>query len=268
MHRIYYFSGTGNSYYLAKQFAKSFQDAELISIAHLDRGEDVIPDADFTGIFFPAYCGGVPSIVHKFLQRIVMPEGGQKGRFIYAVCSSSGVPGAALAVVEDLLAERSIDVRACFHIRMPSNYYPLAGAMPEKQTQQIFQRADRALRIAAIMVKKRKKTHPLRVFPIDTFVKFIAGRAVATLAKSDKSFRVDTDQCNNCELCARICPASNISLDEAGHPVWHHHCEQCMACLQWCPRGAILYGKVDPARKKYHHPLVKAEELAKPPIEE
>ena len=263
MPRIYYFSGTGNSYFLAKEFAKNFKDAVLISIAHLDRGEDVILDADVTGIFFPVYCGGVPSIVHKFLKRLELPEEGQKDRFIYAVCTSSGVPGAALPVVEDILAERSIDVKACFHIRMPSNYYPLAGAMPEKQQNQIFQRAKRALRIAAVMVKKRKKTHPLRIFPIDTFVKFIAGRAIATLAGSDKGFKLN-DKCTGCELCARICPASNISLDEAGHPSWHHHCEQCMACLQWCPADAIEYGKINPARKKYHHPLVTAQELAKP----
>ena len=266
MHRIYYFSGTGNSYYLAKKFAENFHDAVLVSIAHLDRGEDVLLDAECTGIFFPVYCGGVPVIVHNFLKRIVLPEGGQKGRFLYAVCTSSGVPGAALPIVEDILAERSIDVRACFHIRMPANYYPLSGALPEKQQQQIFQRAERALRIAAVMVKKRKKTHPLRIFPIDTFVKFVAGRAIATLAASDKAFKVN-EKCTGCELCARICPAANIALDQAGHPSWTHHCEQCMACLQWCPQGAIQYGKVDPERKRYHHPLVKAEELARPPVE-
>lgn len=263
MHRIYYFSGTGNSYFLAKQFAKNFQDAELVSIAHLDRGEDVVLDADITGIFFPVYCGGVPPIVHKFLKRTILPEGGQKGRYLYAVCTSSGIPGAALPIVEDILAERSIDVKACFHIRMPSNYYPLSGALPEKQIKQIFQRAERALRIASVMVKKRKRTRPLRIFPIDTFVKFVAGRAIATLADSDRAFKLN-EQCNCCELCARLCPASNIALDQAGHPSWTHHCEQCMACLQWCPQGAIQYGKIDPARKKYHHPEVKAEELARP----
>lgn len=266
MHRIYYFSGTGNSYYLAKQFAKNFQDTELVSIAHLDRGEDVVLDSDLTGIFFPAYCGGVPSIVHKFLKRIVLPEGGQKEKFLYAVCTSSGIPGAALPVVEDILAERSINVKACFHIRMPSNYYPLSGALPEKQQKQIFLRANRALRIASIMVKKRKKTHPLRVFPIDTFVKFIAGRAIATLAASDRAFKVN-EKCTGCELCARICPASNITLDEKGHPSWNNHCEQCMACLQWCPENAIGYGNIASDRKKYHHPEVTAEELAKPPLD-
>jgi len=24
-----------------------------------------------------------------------------------------------------------------------------------------------------------------------------------------------------------------------GRPVWQHHCEQCFACLQWCPKEAI-----------------------------
>ena len=55
MHKIYWFSGTGNTYWLAREFAKSFPGAELISIASLDRSEDVVFDADFTGIFFPVY---------------------------------------------------------------------------------------------------------------------------------------------------------------------------------------------------------------------
>ena len=51
MHKIYWFSGTGNTYWLAREFARHFPGAELISIASLDRSEDVVFDADFTGIF-------------------------------------------------------------------------------------------------------------------------------------------------------------------------------------------------------------------------
>ena len=42
MHKIYWFSGTGNTLYVAREFAKSFPDAQLLSIASLDRAEDVV----------------------------------------------------------------------------------------------------------------------------------------------------------------------------------------------------------------------------------
>ena len=28
-----------------------------------------------------------------------------------------------------------------------------------------------------------------------------------------------------------------------GRPMWLHRCEQCMACLQWCPAEAIEFGR-------------------------
>ena len=57
----------------------------------------------------------------------------------------------------------------------------------------------------------------------------------------DKQFRVD-DKCNQCGICGKVCPSENITMQE-GKPVWNHHCEQCFACLQWCPKKAIQYGK-------------------------
>ena len=260
VHKIYWFSGTGNTYYLAKEFAKLFPGAELISIASLDRSEDVVFDADFTGIFFPVYCFGIPGIISKFLDR-VQPMEKQGDRFVYAICTSGGYPGAALPLVEDTLQSKNIDLNSCFHIRMISNYIPLSEPPDEKKMESVFSQAERALRIAAIAVKKRKRTRPLRVFPIDTFLKFVARRAVATLETSDTAFHIDPESCNGCGLCSLICPASNISMDKSDHPVWHHHCEQCMACLQWCPGLAIRYKDLPGKRRHYHHPKVTAKEL-------
>jgi MinD superfamily P-loop ATPase len=54
----------------------------------------------------------------------------------------------------------------------------------------------------------------------------------------DKSFWID-EKCNACGICATVCPCRNIRLDGAGRPTWSHQCEQCLACIQWCPRKAI-----------------------------
>ncbi len=260
MHKIYWFSGTGNTLYAAREFAKSFPDAELHSIASLDRSEDIVFDADVTGIFFPVYCMGIPHIMEQFLARVLPRKDGTGGKYIYAVCTSGGYPGAALPVVEDTLAEKNINLNACFHIRMPSNYIPLSAPPDEKHQTILFDQAKRAIRIAVVAVKKQRKTRPLRVFPIDTFMKFVSRRAVATLENSDQNFWTGTE-CNGCGVCSRICPASNISLDLSEKPVWHHHCEQCMACLQWCPKQAIQYKQLTLNRARYHNPFVSAPEL-------
>lgn len=267
MHKIYFFSGTGNTFFLAKRFSSLFQDVELINISHLERDEEIVFDSDITGIFFPVYCGGIPRILSQFLARVKAPEEKEAKRCIYAVCSSGGVPGGALPIVEDTLAEKGLDLTSAFHIRMPSNYYPLSGPPSPQKQDRLFADGERALRIAAIMVKKRKRTRPLRVFPIDTFIKFISERAVATLAASDKAFHVDKEKCTGCELCLRLCPAANITFTRDSTPVWSGQCEQCMGCLQWCPEGAIRYGNVSIRRERYHHPLVTANDLARNELE-
>jgi MinD superfamily P-loop ATPase len=41
-----------------------------------------------------------------------------------------------------------------------------------------------------------------------------------------------------------------------GRPTWHHRCEQCFACLQWCPEEAIQFGTETAGKDRYHHPDV------------
>lgn len=261
MHKIYWFSGTGNTRYIAREFARSFPDAKLISLASLDRSREVEFDAEMTGIFFPVYCMGIPNILTRFLERVRPLREQQGDRFVYAVCTSGGYPGAALPLVEDTLQSKHINLNACFHIRMISGYIPLSEPPDEERMKAVFAKADRAIRIAVIAVKKRRRTRPLRVFPIDTVMKLVARRAAAALPASDAAFHVDPALCTGCGRCSDICPASNITLDADDRPVWHRHCEQCMACLQWCPEQAILYKNLPPDRKHYHHPAVRAEEL-------
>ena len=57
-----------------------------------------------------------------------------------------------------------------------------------------------------------------------------------------------------------VCPCGNIDL-AAGKPAWLHHCEQCMACIQWCPQEAIQFGKKTAGYGRYHHPEVKLPEI-------
>lgn len=258
MHKIYWFSGTGNTLKIARTFSERLGGAELISIPRLDRSEDIVLSGETVGIFFPVYCLGVPSIITKFIERI---KSADPDTYIYAVCTSGGMRGAALPMVEDDLAEKRIDLSAAFHIVMPNSYIPLSGAASEKRIAKLFAKAEKKVDEAITAINAFKRTRPLRIFPIDTIQKFISRRAVGSLEGADKWFWTD-DKCNGCGLCSKICPASNISMVD-GKPSWHHHCEQCMACLQWCPEKSIQFRKSSLKRKRYHHPDIKPNDIAR-----
>lgn len=79
------------------------------------------------------------------------------------------------------------------------------------------------------------------------------------LPKKDKGFRV-SEACIKCGICQDVCPVANITM-ESGQPVFHHQCEQCMACIQWCPKEAINYKNKTQDRGRYTNPDMKVQEL-------
>ena len=74
----------------------------------------------------------------------------------------------------------------------------------------------------------------------------------------DKSFHSD-GRCDGCGICRKVCPVNNIEMID-NKPSWKHHCEQCFACLQWCPKEAIQLGK-ETIGKRYHHPDIKLADM-------
>ena len=58
----------------------------------------------------------------------------------------------------------------------------------------------------------------------------------------------------------KICPVNNITMNDS-KPFWQHNCEQCYACIQWCPRQAIQINKKTASRERYHHPEITLKDM-------
>lgn len=261
MNRIYYFSGTGNTLAVARKIAELLGDTELISISDLQRGEEVdFGAAERIGIFFPVYCFGVPNLVAQFMKRI--KKLGKKGNdqpYIFSLCTSGGMLGSAHLIAEQYLAKRNYRLNAYFHVPMPSNYIPLSNGPTEKRIGRILEKAEKKIGKIIVTIQMKKKRRPIHVFPLDLWGELVANRAVAMLDDYDKYFWLN-ENCDGCGLCQKLCPASNIIMMN-GMPTWRGHCEQCMACLQWCPKQAIQFKQVTVKRRRYHHPDVSVEDL-------
>ncbi len=256
--RIYYFSATGNTLSIARTFAAELGDTEVISIADLDRTDEVsFEGADTVGIFFPVYCFGVPSIVQKFVERI---QPGYKG-YVYSFCTCSGMKGSAANLLEDLLKKLDIKLANEFSTVMPSNYIPQTVLPPDEHIQKQLAKAEKEAKGFATQVRERKHAEVLRIYPFDIFSDLVAKRAVDYLSDSDYDrWFWTTEQCDSCGLCEKICPESNIVLMN-NIPVWRGHCTLCMGCIQWCPKEAVQFRQVTLNRKRYHHPDIKAEDM-------
>ena len=256
MNKIYWFSGTGNTYKLAQDFAAALGDAQLEPIS--GQPQQISLEGDSIGIFFPVYCFGIPRIVSRFLIRARAK--GQPAPYIYAVSTSSGMPCAALPMAGELLAKSGLKLSAGFSFRLPGNYIQLYGPPSEERQKKELEKAALKLRKAVAAVKERKVSKPESSFFLMNFLgRLVARRAIACLPAADRWFWVDS-KCDCCGLCAKICPVGNISLD-GGRPKWNRNCEQCVACLQWCPKEAIQFRNATESRKRYRRDGVTASML-------
>ncbi|MCX6993540.1 MAG: EFR1 family ferrodoxin [Kiritimatiellaeota bacterium] len=259
---LYYFSGTGNSLAVARDLAAALGNTTLIAIpkALQEPGgvaASAVATADAVGIVFPVYAWGPPRIVTDFINSRKWHD----IPYLFAVCTCGGFPGGTLTLVERALRARGGNLQAGFSIVMPGNYTALYGAIAEAKQQKLFTRARARIAEIAEWVKAHRNRPVEKSFFLVNWLTtgFLYKFGMPKFKTADVKFWV-MDTCTHCGLCVKVCPRLNIDLKD-GRPQWHGNCEQCMACLQWCPVEAIQFGKATQQRKRYHHPSVKAKDL-------
>lgn len=63
----------------------------------------------------------------------------------------------------------------------------------------------------------------------------------ASSAKSKKGLEISEEDCINCGICMKSCPAGAVTKDESSHQISQNDCLLCMECLRNCPTKAIDY---------------------------
>lgn len=251
---IFYYSGTGNSLWVAKTIAAEI-DGTIQSIATLSETDQF--EGDIAGIVFPVYMWGVPTPVLKVIQHLKK----MKPNYLFAVATNAGQVANTLLQLKKVLKKSNLNLNSGFDLKMPSNYIPWGGPGSEEKLKMLFKDATKKIDSIIDIINAKKSTPPEHG-PLYQKILFSGAAYNITkglIPKMDKSFYVD-DRCNGCGICVQVCPAQNITLTEQ-KPIWNHSCEQCFACLQWCPQESIQFGKKTPNYDRYHHPEIKLKEM-------
>lgn len=258
---VYYFSGTGNSYYLAKIMAENI-GAVLKPIVLLKEGD--IVKSDLACFVFPVYDFKAPKIVED----IILSLSAINSKNIIAI----GTYGVALANTlkhfNKTLKQINTRLTSGFGIKMPHMAVGSA-AISDEDIPNIIVNAENKLERIINYIKMGKtgvveKTSffedmtIIKQFPVVMKILFIL------IFKGEKAlrFRVTSD-CISCAQCQKICPVNNIKIVE-GKPMFGDNCTSCFACIQWCPKSAINIGKYSfdkMSMRHYHHPKVKVNDL-------
>jgi ferredoxin/flavodoxin len=255
---IYYFSGTGNSLYIAKQIQERLGDTELIKITAEVRDNPGTIDANLLGFVFPVYAWGPPIIMKEFLKRITI----RKPDYLFAVATCGGGPGKTLKRFEKMLTRKGLALDSAFSVTMPGNdiarFKPPSGAEVRKKLTKTTapQLADLLLKIAG----RTKTAVPEGKFPYTFFSTVVYPFLPMVARKQTKKFSA-ADTCTGCRTCEKVCPVGNITFNGSKKPVWQERCESCFACIHWCPQQAIELGTASRDKNRYHHPEIRVSEL-------
>lgn len=242
---IFYFSGTGNSRWVAEELARKLKDkAVFIPKA---KQEYKLAAGEKIGFVFPIYAWSAPKCVLEFIRRVNFKK--YNGNFVYFVCTCHTQTGMIDRIMRKVLKEREMTCDAGFSLRMPNNYLlaPFVRADREKKKRRLLDQArERLDMIAGSLMENRKTFRLTRGFAAPALSAI--GRPLFEKIMTVKGFYA-TNDCNRCGLCVKVCPVGNIRL--AQKPVWGGQCEMCQACLNHCPVQAIQYGRYTKGKKRY-----------------
>lgn len=256
---IFYFTGTGNSLWVAKALSEALGE-QLVSIAdelHKEKDGWVYPVRPDEKILFvyPVHSWGPAVSVTRFISRLTL--NGYTGQSVYSVSTCGDECGYTDLLIGKALEKRAISLTAAYSVIMPNNYILLPGFDVDDKDVEERKLQDAPARVAEIIeaIREHGQDALYHTGSMPGLKSYWIYPLFAHLAIGSNSFRV-TDACISCGLCERICPTGTISM-QAGKPVWTDTCVQCVACIHRCPVRAIEYGKGTLKKGRYHHPEIK-----------
>lgn len=248
--KVFYFTATGNGLAIAKAIggeAISIPQALKVGVA---RYED-----DIIGIITPTYAGNPARIVVEFLKRVDLVAD-----YRFAVASYGGAMGNPLKPLSAVAADKGWSFDYTASVKMVDNYLPLFDVDAEREKKDQGEIGEAVARIAAdVAARKRSVAHVGFGNVLYGKVGGLAYNKVAGPKVARDTFSV-SDACISCGICARFCPAGNITVEGGQHPVFGDACLGCYGCVHICPHNAI-HAKGEKSAARWRNPDVTAKEL-------
>ena len=251
---LYYFSATANNLAVARDLAKELHEpVEIVPITKLINEKLIENDSDNIGIIFPVYLRDIPKIVEEFANRLVV----KKDTYIFAVCTYHKDPYNALFNLESVLEQHNVSLSSGFCVNMPgTSVLVLDFTSTDEENQVRFAEEKEKIKEIATAVKDRR-TCIEGTYNKDE--KYESRNYLRNVYKVVDQFWVESN-CNLCGICTKVCPRGTVKIiDEK--VVWDGICENCQACLHWCPMKAIQNGSNSAKCRRYHHPDIEVSEI-------
>ena len=139
---VLYFSGTGNSFYIAKKIAEALED-RMVSIAELvcaNQYHLTLAKEEKIGFVYPVIACAPPDVVTDFIKKVTFE--GYKDNYIYSVFNCAGSPEYTSRIMKETGEKAGLKIIGLFDIVMPGNYITQKKHLPEEKVKEYLENCD------------------------------------------------------------------------------------------------------------------------------
>lgn len=234
---VAYFSGTGNTKFLAHKIAAELDDETFDLSLHLKEDNLELNSEKPFIVMSPIHAWGLPPEVENLLSKSHLK--GNKN--VYFALTMGANHGGIEKRLEFLASKIGLVYKGLAPFVMPNNYF-IGEKLDSEEEALSFIRESLAEIPSFVAAVKEEKTytdsHPerrgnaaLRLFAPSIHRMFSKyGRGMYHFSVSDK--------CIRCLTCVKGCPMANIALVD-GKIKFSKHCMLCLRCVSACPVEAI-----------------------------
>lgn len=248
---VFYFTGTGNSLYIAKQI-----ENDPVSIPQIISGECLEFTSDSIGIVAPVYGHEVPSMVKSFLKKANFHTD-----YFYMILTYGNRHGGAAELAKQLCEECEITISYINVILMIDNWLP--GFDMEEQ-----KKIDKKVEEQVAAVLEDLKTHRKMISNVTDIDRAAHQQFLSRISQMPSDawqhlLRI-SDACVGCGICEKVCPSASIHLENKRAVYIPGSCQTCLACIHACPQRAIELTVPEKNKKaRYRNEHISLQEIIK-----
>jgi len=249
---ILYFSGTGNTEFVA-QYIKKHLSCDMFEIElfplELFKSEN-ISKYDTLIFGFPVYAFDIPVFIQEYLEDIPIT----KTKYVFIFCTKALSSGIALKHTIEIFNNLGYNPLGYADVKMPGSdglaFLRKDSTMARKVTNRDFSKIegvdDLVSRIKEVTNASEDSDVKRFYLEIDSniFFRLCSGIMKNIFPVMEKwikrKFWADKN-CVKCKKCETICPAKNIKVNEKVY--FGNNCYLCMRCVHQCPKEAIQIGR-------------------------
>ncbi len=274
--QIYYFSGTGNSIFVAKELQKRIADSEIISIVSMLSNDSLNIKGDKIGFVFPVHALTIPIVVKEFIKKANF-----EADYFFAIATREGTVFRGFVEIDHLLHKKGKRLNSRVVISMFSNDARQKNYRKptEAEVLSMEKKVEEELTIQTEIIEMKRdlsnmdisytincSSNPLANFLLEKLV--IYGMDISKYV-GGVNYYYTSDNCIGCGTCENVCLSQKIKLVDK-KPIWQKDvlCFMCYACLNYCPVKAVqvksIIGVVSYTEEntRYSHPFATINDIA------